>query len=116
MRSLVIEVTPPNPDDLEDYERAIFEGMEEQRAGSYRVSMQEADGRGLAPGEDTKRLANVAQSNGKVVGTGGTRGKTKTLSTTDHPLVEKAAFDADAFSRRDFLFGTAQTILRRLKN
>lgn len=116
LRSLVIEVTPPNPDDLEDYERELFEDMNVQRAGSYRVAMQEADGRGLAPGESARRLANIAQSNGKVTGIGGTRGKTKTLSTTDHPLVEKAGFDADAFSRRDFLLGTAQKILRRLKN
>jgi hypothetical protein len=116
LRSLIIEVTPPNPDDLEDYERELFEDMSVQRAGSYRVAMQEADERGLAPGENAKRLASIAQSNGRVIGIGGKRGKTKTLSTASHPLVEKAAFDADAFSRRDFLLGTAQKILRGLKN
>lgn len=115
LRSLVIEVTPPNPDDFEEFEQELFDDMNNQRAGSYHFSMHESDSRGLAPGENAKRLAAVAQSNGKVTGTGGRRGKTKTLSTSDHPLLEKAAFDSDAVSRRDFLLDKARNVLRKLR-
>jgi len=115
LRSLFIEITPPNPDDFEEYEHALFEDMKTQRAGSYRIALQESDARGLAPSAPVKKLAEVAQSNGKVVGIGGSRGKTKTLSTTDHPMEDKAPFDSDAVSRRDFLLVRARKILQGLK-
>lgn len=115
LRSLDILVTPPNPDDFEEFEQDLFEGMQAQRAGSYRISLQEADSRGLAPDANVRALAAVAQSNGKVAGVVGDRGKTRTVSTTDHPLVEKASIDFAIESRRGILLTKAREIVQHLR-
>ena len=115
LRSLEIEVTPPNPDDFEDFERELYKGMEDQRAGSYKIVMHESDARGLAPDEKIKNLAAVAQSNGKVVGIGGGRGKTRKVSTTDHPIVEKTSYNPDTELRSNVLLEKAKELIRRLR-
>lgn len=115
LRSLEILVTPPNPDDFEEFERDLYKGMEKQRAGSYKIVMHESDSRGLAPDEGIRKIAEVAQSNGKVVGIGGSRGKTKKVSTTDHPLVEKTSYNPDTELRTAVLFEKAKELLQRLR-
>jgi len=114
LRSLIIEVTPPNPDDLEEYEKELFERMNAQRASSYRLELTEADNRGLAPDASIRALATVAQSNGHVTGVGGIRGKTKTVSTVDHPLSDKAIHIPEAETRGNLLLRKAREIVHHI--
>lgn len=116
LRSLIIEISPPNPDDFEELEHEVFENMDEQQASSYKIELREADSRGLAPNKRTKQLAHVAQSNGKVVGVSGERGKIKTVSTKDHPLEERADYFPDLQLRTEVLLTTAQALLKRIFN
>jgi hypothetical protein len=107
LRTLEIEVTPPNSDVLFEFEEELFREMHEQHAGRYQIKLQEADDSGLAPNEKTRNLAQVAQSNGVVTGFVGSHGKTKVLSTKDHPLVEKVAYDPDMEIRSEVLLREA---------
>lgn len=115
LRTLEIVVMPPNPDDFEEFEHDLFEDMANQRASSYQVILNEAGGQGLAPNDRIKKLARVAQSNGKVTGVGGTRGKTVRLSTSEHPFVEKTQYDPDVEIRSNVLLVKAKEILQQLK-
>ena len=115
LRTLEIVVTPPNPDDFEEYEKELFEDMNSQHAGSYQVTMHEADVRGLLPSDRIKKLAKVAQSNGKVSGVGGGRGKSVRLSTTDHPLIETVQFDPVLELRTNILFMKAKEIMKQIR-
>lgn len=116
LRTLEIVVTPPNPDDFEEFERDLFEDMASQRASSYQLTLQEEEGEGLAPNDKVRKLARVAQSNGKVSGVGGPRGKTLRLSTTDHPLVDKAHYDPEVEIRANVLLVKAREILQQIRN
>lgn len=116
LRTLEIVVTPPNPDDFEEFEHDLFEDMASQRASSYQLTLQEEEGEGLAPSERVRKLARVAQSNGKVSGVGGSRGKTVRLSTTEHPLVEKTHYDPDVEIRANVLLVKAKEILQQIRN
>lgn len=116
LRTLEIVVTPPNPDDFEEFERDLFDDMASQRASSYQLILQEEEGEGLAPGDKVRKLARVAQSNGKVSGVGGSRGKTTRLSTTEHPLVEKAHYDPEVEIRANILLVKAREILQQIRN
>lgn len=116
LRSLIIEITPPNPDDLEEFEKEVFENMNEQRAGSYRIEMREADSAGLSPDAKTKRLAQVAQSNGSVVGISGERGKAKTVSTKSHPLEERMPFFPNLQLRSEALLTAGAALLKKMLN
>lgn len=114
LHSLVIEVTPPNPDDFEEFEKDVFENMNEQRAGIYRVELKEADGQGLAPSTRTKQLARVAQSNGLVVGVVGQRGKTQRISTKDHPINEPVEYNPNTEVRSNTLLNAGRALLARI--
>lgn len=116
LRTLEIVVTPPNPDDFEEFERDLFEDMANQRASSYQFTLQEEEGEGLAPNDKVRKLARVAQSNGKVSGIGGPRGKTIRMSTTEHPLVEKRLYDPDVEIRANVLLVKAKEILQQIRN
>ena len=116
LRTLEIVVTPPNPDDFEEFERDLFDDMANQRASSYQLTLQEEEGEGLAPSDKVRKLARVAQSNGKVSGVGGSRGKTTRLSTTEHPLIEKAHYDPDVEIRANVLLVKAREILQQIRN
>jgi len=50
----------------------------------------------------------------KVTGVGGERGKTKIVSTQDHPLEEKALYDANTELRSAVLYSKAREILTKL--
>lgn len=116
LRTLEIVVTPPNPDDFEEFEHDLFEDMASQRASSYQLTLHEAEGQGLAPNERVRKLARVAQSNGKVSGISGSRGKTVRLSTTEHPLVEKTHYDPEVEIRSNVLLVKAKEIFQQLRN
>ncbi len=115
LRTLEIAVTPPNPDDFEEFEQSFLAMMHDNNAGAYQITLQEAGGQGLTPSQQTKNLAKVAQSNGKVTGIGGSHGKTIKLSTTSHPLVEKGQYDPAVELRSSILIQKAKSIFQQLK-
>lgn len=115
LRTLEIFVTPPNPDDLEEFEQGLFKEMDAQRASAYHLILNEVSGQGLAPNDRTRKIAQVAQSNGKVSGIGGSRGKTDRLSTTEHPFIAKAQYDPDVEARGNVLLNKAKEIFRQLR-
>jgi hypothetical protein len=114
LRRLELDISPPNPDDFADFERDLFEDLDEQNAGSLKLELTAADGETLVPNVKTKKLAMVAQSNGKVVGIGGGRGKTRTLSTTQHPLEIVGSYDPDAQPRSITVFEKAVEVVSKL--
>lgn len=88
LKTLYIEVIPPNPDfPDEEEEEEIFRRLTGQRA--IKMTTELTSGKdGLAPDDITKKIARVAQSNGKVRGHGfNLEGKALNESTTDHPFI-----------------------------
>lgn len=114
LRKLELDITPPNPDDFADFERDLFEELDQQNAGSLRFELTAAGGETLVPNEKTKKLAMVAQSNGKVVGIGGGRGKTRMLSTTQHPFEVVGSYDPTTQSLSNAVFEKAVEIARQI--
>lgn len=114
LRRLEVDITPPNPDDFAEFERHIFEDLNGQKAGSLKIELTAAGGETLVPNENTKRLAKVAQSNGKVVGIGGGKGRTRRLSTTQHPFETFELYDPDARTRSTAIFDKAVEIAAKL--
>lgn len=91
-----------------------MEQLRDQNARRQRIELDSRDGGGLRPNERTKTLARIAQSNGKVVAKGGERGKMQTVSTADHPLEDKVAYDPNVEERRAVFLSRARTLLIRL--
>lgn len=112
---LNIVITPPNPDDLQDAERKLFEELEKQHANRQQTEYSSNRKEGLKPSDDTATLARIAQSNGKVVGHGkNTEGLTVDISTTDHPLIEKTKYDPNKESRTGILADTFYSVLSKI--
>jgi hypothetical protein len=84
---LEIIVLRPNPDDLGEYEKEVFEKIDKQNARRYETALVKKRGRGsLKPDEDTRALADIAASNGYVKGHGrDAEGLLTDESTRDHP-------------------------------
>lgn len=113
LRKLEMEITRPNPDDFAEFEQDFLDELEEQQASSVRIQLVAETGAQLIPNEKTKLYAQVAKSNGKVVGTGGVRGKTRTLSTERHPFEQKEAYVPTLELRSAFVLEKAVGILRK---
>jgi hypothetical protein len=81
--------TPPNPDDLGDFDEEIEARMKQQNATKLVVEYESESEEGLQPDATTKALANLAIVNGKVKGRGkNTRGKADRINTAEHPFVK----------------------------
>jgi hypothetical protein len=116
LRQLSIEVSPPNPDDLDDAEQDVLERMSEERAQKMTIELVSRHPNGLLPDEDHKTLARVAQSNGKVSGRGKDEaGNIVSLSTVDHPLIKPVSYDPNLQTRNDVLVIEAQAIVQGLR-
>ena len=91
---LTINVVRPNPDDLHGAEQRVFERMSNQGARKYDVVWEAERGKIIKPDEETKELANVAASNGKVTAAGkNSEGSRIEESTTEHSLEEVDKYD-----------------------
>lgn len=115
LKSLRIEISPPNPDDHEEAERRLFAKMSNQNAQKIVTDISTRNPEGLAPDEDTKTLARIAQSNGKVVGHGeNEEGQTIDISTAEHPLLEKLEYNPAIQVGNDAFFTKAYELLLRI--
>lgn len=96
LRRLEIELSPPNPDDFDDYETTIKQRLRDQNAQRMQVTLTAEPGESLEPDEETKALSWVAQSNGKVTGRGKIGdGPVTEVSTQQHPMLSNENYDPD---------------------
>jgi len=115
LKSLHIEVIPPNPDDLEEAERKLFEKMHRLGANKQTVELTSKESSGLSPDQELKTLAEIAQSNGKVDGRGEDEaGQTIYVSTADHPMLTKVAYDPSTQLRSETLILESRDLLRKI--
>lgn len=87
LRWLEIFVRRPNPDDLTADANRILDRLVAQGAKSQTLQLEKkARVKTLTPDEETKGLAEIASTNGRVAGSGKTEdGKPVYESTEDHP-------------------------------
>lgn len=116
LRRLHIEISPPNPDDLEELEQEIRERLNEQKAAKMLTILVAEKGKSLAPDEQTKLLSQVAQTNGYVEARGATEtGKVETFSTKSHPLKDPVQYDPNVETVLTALFGAAERYYARVR-
>lgn len=115
LRTLEIVVTRPNPDDLGGFEKDLKEQLEKQRAKKFSTSLEAEEGKSLQPDDRTRKLADVALSDGYVVGTGrNENGRAVRVSTQTHPLREMTTFSPDETSLEDVLVLFASKVLEKI--
>jgi hypothetical protein len=87
LKHLEIFIIRPNPDDLTEETGRILERLIKQGAKSQKFELQKrAKVKTLKPDEETKTMAEIAQTNGYVAGEGtDADGKPVYESTQDHP-------------------------------
>ena len=86
LEKLVIDVTRPNPDNLEEEEKKVMQRLSTQNARRERIELIAQKGKSLKPNRDTELLARVAAANGSVWGKGkDEEGNPVEESTRDHP-------------------------------
>ncbi|GLC92330.1 hypothetical protein Tamer19_17380 [Cupriavidus sp. TA19] len=115
LRRLDIQISPPNPDDFEDFEQDVKDRLKAQHARRMDVSLIASRGETLAPDNEIQALAEVAKSNGLVSGRGrDDEGNVVELSTKQHPLLETAEYDPDVEFPSTALYAVASDFLRSL--
>lgn len=117
LKVLTIEVSPPNPDDLDEAEREVMERMNGERAQKMIVELASKHPNGLQPDDGHKTLARIAQSNGEVRARGEDEtGTVVTLSTADHSLIEPVTYDPNVQTRDAAMSEKAGALLQRLRD
>ncbi|WP_370682238.1 DUF4747 family protein [Comamonas sp. GB3 AK4-5] len=87
LKKIEITLARPNPDDFEAQERKFLKKLEKQNAKRIETALIALPGKSLEPDEETRLLAQVAASNGKVIGYGlDNQGKRIEESTKDKPM------------------------------
>lgn len=115
IHSLTIEVIPPNA--FSDAEKKLLRDMTGERITKKTTTVVSDTAKGLDPSSETKILAKLALSLGKVIGRGGAVGaKLRTVSTNDHPYVEQIEFFPNLEAPMEKLFSIATTMLNKIKN
>ncbi|KEZ04819.1 hypothetical protein GQ57_16000 [Burkholderia sp. MSh2] len=115
LRRLHIEISPPNPDDLNKLEKKIKERLKNQNAKKVVTVLVAEKGESLEPDEETRLLSEVAAINGYVEGRGATEsGKVQTFSTKEHPMRAPSVYDPDVETVETALLGAAEKYLARL--
>lgn len=95
LHNLHIEIFRPNADDHDQEERELLERMEEQGAKKLVIDLASGRTGELTPNKETKTLARIGASNGKVIGSGrDEHDAPKVLSTKDIPWVEPVFYDS----------------------
>jgi len=108
LHRLRMEITPPNPDDLESEEEEVKKRLQEINARSMVVEFSAPRSQKLKPDEEAKTLARIAASNGKVTGMGrDAEGNQTELSTTSMPLIEEEFVSNNVESSRDAFINVA---------
>lgn len=99
LNSIYIHISMPNPDDLGSAEGIVFGNMDEQNARSWDTKLTSKPKVTLLPNDDTRRLANVAASNGYVEVTAkDVQGNTIIESSVAYPVIETLKYDPNKLS------------------
>jgi hypothetical protein len=100
LRKLRIEIARPNPpDDFGDYEKEIEERLREQNVSKQNIDLEANAGQSIKPSEETKKLAHLALSHGRVIGQGKNKDNASvTVTSEDHPKISLHRYDPDARS------------------
>jgi len=110
LSKLKLTITKPNPDffgsGTDQEVEARFNAL---NAKSFEAELTAERNESLTPDEGICSLANVAASNGKVIGEGyDENGVRKQESTENHPYIETAKYDPDAHGLMGTLIAKAQ--------
>ncbi|MGH1360856.1 MAG: DUF4747 family protein [Burkholderiaceae bacterium] len=117
LRKLILEIVPPNPDDLQAEEKRILKRLQEENATAIRQEIRSREKAGLQPSKETKALARVAKSNGKVVGFGiSANGKQVKRSTVNAPMIETVKYDPDMTTARYAMTETASRFVEKISD
>lgn len=117
LKVLTMEVSPPNPDDLDEAEREVMERMNGERAQKMTIELTSKHPQGLQPDDDHKILARIAQSNGEVRARGENEaGAVVAMSTVNHPLIEPVTYDHHVQTRDTAMSEKASVLLQRLRD
>lgn len=112
---LFIEIIPPNADDLQVAEGLFMEQMNIMHATKMTSELTSDKPSGLVPDEKTRKLAQIARSNGKVIGRGlDEQGRSIELSTVDHPYLDRFSYIPSLESRLEIFIQKAQIFLNKL--
>ena len=113
LKSLSIFITRPNPDDNQTTEEIVKERLERQNLKSLEENLKAESGKSIEPDEETVSLAQVAESNGYVNGSGkDDQGAPINESTKDHPMKERTKYDPQTQTGFDaFLNKAVQIVL-----
>jgi hypothetical protein len=108
LNKLVIEVSKPNPDELGKAQAKVFDRLSGMKARKLKQELVAERHESIAVDEDTRTLARVAASNGKVVGYGYTAAhKRVEESTLAKPWTDRVPYDPDIQTEADALVSAA---------
>jgi hypothetical protein len=114
LERLTIELTRPNPDDGDDDEARWMDRLQRQNSRKLKVELTAGRHESLAPDNETRSLAVVAASNGKVFAEGrDVFGIKQRESTIEKPLLESAQVDSELQTVFDVLRETAAELDQR---
>ena len=110
-----MEINRPNPDDHDDAEREFLRRMDARGVGTQVQTFKAIKGSSIEPDEETKTLAKISESNGKVTikGKNG-EGKIVEFSTSDHPL-RITEFYGDTDSPFSILVRVAESLWENIR-
>ena len=116
LRRLSIEINLPNSDHWDDDLEAEIEArLAEQNIRSERIDYIAEEGKSIEPNERTRKIAEVALSNGRVVARGkDEHGSAVVRSTADIPVVETQNYDPRRVSVSEAFSKAAHALLQRL--
>jgi hypothetical protein len=97
LEKLCIELKRPNSDDGEDEQARWQKKLENQKAGRLKLELASLPSSSIEPDDETRSLARVAASNGRVEIVGRNISGEKVIESTErHPLTERVRYDPDS--------------------
>jgi hypothetical protein len=111
LKKILIHLTRPNPDSIDDDARRVLARMESMGAKSQITQLTALPGETLHLDEDIRTMAEVAASNGFVETRGYDDGEAIKLSTKEYPKIIKKALAGSA-SRLTALISIARDSMR----
>ena len=104
LNKLFLQITPPNPDDLEDVEKSVYSRLSSMNVAKEEQTYYGEKDESIKPDLELRQLTEVASQNGYVSGVGKNPDNiTVHLSTKDKPLKEPITVDNDGVSEREAL-------------
>lgn len=111
LKKLVIEVSKPNPDELGVAQAKVFNRLDKMKSRKIRQEIYAEKDASITLDEDSRTLAHVASTNGKVVGSGYTATHRKVEeSTVRKPWVDTVDYNPNVQSEADALMAATNEL------